>query len=117
VGASGPYGLLVSCVIASSPAPAAKRVRLVASNSPDDDAFFTFPPDSRHYLQVTPGGLFPALQRLEEDGWIAGEWGLSENNRKARFYTITKAGRRQLAREEDHWKAISVAVSRVLEGA
>ena len=58
-----------------------------------------------------------ALQRLEEDGWIAGEWGLSENNRKARFYTITKAGRRQLAKEEDHWKAISVAVSRVLEGA
>ena len=68
-------------------------------------------------FQVTPGGLFPALQRLEEDGWIAGEWGLSENNRKARFYTITKAGRRQLAKEEDHWKAISVAVSRVLEGA
>ena len=68
-------------------------------------------------FQVTPGGLFPALQRLEESGWIAGDWGVSENNRKARFYTITRAGRRQLAKEEDHWKAITLAVSRVLEGA
>jgi PadR family transcriptional regulator len=68
-------------------------------------------------FQVTPGGLFPALQRIEEYGWIAGEWGLSENNRKARFYTITKAGRRQLAKEQDHWKVITVAITRVLEGA
>lgn len=68
-------------------------------------------------FQVTPGGLFPALQRIEEYGWITGEWGLSENNRKARFYTITKAGRRQLSREQDDWKAITLAVSRVLEGA
>src|SRR5262245_44092095 len=68
-------------------------------------------------FQVTPGGLFPALQRLEEYGRIAGEWGVSENNRKARFYTITKAGRKQLAKEEEHWKAITLAVSRVLEGA
>jgi PadR family transcriptional regulator, regulatory protein PadR len=72
---------------------------------------------TENVFQVTPGGLFPALQRLEEDGWIAGEWGVSENNRKARFYTITKSGRRQLAKEEDHWKAISMAVSRVLQGA
>lgn len=68
-------------------------------------------------FQVTPGGLFPALQRIEEYGWITGEWGLSENNRKARFYTITKAGRRQLAKEQDRWKAISLAITRVLEGA
>ena len=68
-------------------------------------------------FQVTPGGLFPALQRLEEDGWIAGEWGVSENNRKARFYTITPSGRRQLAKEQNHWKAVTIAVSRVLEGA
>jgi DNA-binding PadR family transcriptional regulator len=68
-------------------------------------------------FQVTPGGLFPALQRLEEYGWITGDWGLSENKRKARFYTITKAGRRQLSKEEENWKVITLAVSRVLEGA
>jgi PadR family transcriptional regulator len=68
-------------------------------------------------FQVTPGGLFPALQRIEENGWIAGEWGLSENNRKARFYTITKAGRRQLSKEQDDWKTITLAIARVLEGA
>ena len=68
-------------------------------------------------FQVTPGGLFPALQRLEEKGWIRGEWGVSENKRKARYYTITKAGRRQLEREEDHWKAVALAVTQVLEGA
>ncbi|MEZ5316359.1 MAG: PadR family transcriptional regulator [Vicinamibacterales bacterium] len=68
-------------------------------------------------FQVTPGGLFPALQRLEENGWVSGKWGVSENNRKARFYTITKAGRAQLARERDHWKAVTVAITRVLEGA
>jgi transcriptional regulator len=68
-------------------------------------------------FQVTAGGLFPALQRIEENGWITGAWGVSENNRKARFYTITKAGRQQLAKEQHHWKAITVAISRVLEGA
>lgn len=68
-------------------------------------------------FQATPGAIFPALQRLEEYGWVTGEWGVSENNRKARFYTITKAGRRQLVKEQEHWNAITVAVSRVLEGA
>ena len=68
-------------------------------------------------FQVTPGALFPALQRIEESGWVSGEWGVSENNRKARFYTITKAGRRQLQKEEAHWHAIAQAVTRVLEGA
>jgi DNA-binding PadR family transcriptional regulator len=68
-------------------------------------------------FQVTPGGLFPALQRIEEYGWIVGEWGVSENNRKARFYTITRAGRRQLAKERDRWNVITVAIGRVLEGA
>jgi transcriptional regulator len=68
-------------------------------------------------FQVTPGSLFPALQRLEESGWAEGSWDTSENNRRAKYYAITKAGRRQLAREERHWKAITVAVARVLEGA
>jgi DNA-binding PadR family transcriptional regulator len=57
------------------------------------------------------------LQRIEESGWVTGEWGVSENNRKARFYTITKAGRRQLEKEREHWNAIATAVTRVLEGA
>lgn len=68
-------------------------------------------------FQATPGAVFPALQRLEDNGWVTGEWGVSENNRKARFYTITTAGRRQLVKEQEHWNAITVAVSRVLEGA
>jgi transcriptional regulator len=68
-------------------------------------------------FQVTPGGLFPALQRIEEYGWIVGEWGVSENNRKARFYTLTKSGRRQLAKERDRWNVITIAIGRVLEGA
>jgi len=68
-------------------------------------------------FQVTPGSLFPALQRLEESGWADGSWETSENNRRAKYYTITKAGRRQLAKEEQHWKAITIAVERVLEGA
>jgi transcriptional regulator len=68
-------------------------------------------------FQVTPGALFPALQRIEENGWVSGAWGVSENNRRARFYTITKAGRRQLHKEQAHWNAITLAVSRVMEGA
>jgi len=68
-------------------------------------------------FQVTPGSLFPSLQRLEENGWASAEWGVSENNRKAKYYAITRAGRRQLAAEEAHWNAIALAVSRVLEGA
>jgi transcriptional regulator len=68
-------------------------------------------------FQVTPGALFPALQRIEQNGWAKGDWGVSENNRRARFYAITKTGRKQLAREEEHWSAITLAVARVLEGA
>ena len=68
-------------------------------------------------FQVTPGGLFPALQRLEEDGWIAGEWGLSENNRRARFYTITRAGRVHLRAEATVWFRYAGAVSQVLRSA
>jgi transcriptional regulator len=68
-------------------------------------------------FQATPGAIFPALQRIEENGWVTGEWGVSENNRRARFYTITKAGRRQLQKEQEHWQAITGAVARVLEGA
>jgi PadR family transcriptional regulator PadR len=68
-------------------------------------------------FQVTPGSLFPALQRLEESGWVAGEWGTSENNRRAKFYSITKSGRKQLVAEKENWAAITAAVARVMEGA
>ena len=68
-------------------------------------------------FQVTPGSLFPALRRLEENGWIEGEWGVSENNRKARYYTLTRAGRQQLAAEQRSWRAITLAVAKVLEGS
>lgn len=64
---------------------------------------------------VKPGSLFPALHRLEQQGWIEGEWGESENRRKAKFYKLTKAGRVQLAREMKTWQRVTGAVSRVLQ--
>jgi transcriptional regulator len=68
-------------------------------------------------FQVTPGALFPALQRIEECGWAVGAWGVSENNRKAKYYSLTATGRKQLTAEEDRWKAVTTAVAQVLEGA
>lgn len=65
-------------------------------------------------LLVEHGALYPALQRLEEQGWISARWGVSENNRKARFYTLTRTGRRQLARERSRWERLAVAIARVL---
>jgi PadR family transcriptional regulator PadR len=74
---------------------------------------------SEKVLLVDHGSLYPALQRLEGRGWIAAEWGTSENNRKARFYTLTRAGRRQLAAETGEWRRFVAAMARVLgaEGA
>lgn len=68
-------------------------------------------------LLVEHGALYPALQRLEKKGWIAAEWGTSANNRKARFYALTGAGRKQLARESTKWKRLTTAIARVLESA
>jgi PadR family transcriptional regulator PadR len=68
-------------------------------------------------FQVTPGALFPALQRLEENGWALGTWDTSENNRRAKYYTITKTGKKQLERAEVHWNAVSGAIARVLKEA
>jgi len=65
-------------------------------------------------LLVDHGSLYPALQRLENQGWISAAWGTSENNRKARFYTLTKAGRKQLAHETSQWERLSAAIGRVL---
>ena len=65
-------------------------------------------------LLVEHGALYPALQRLEERGWIAAKWGVSTNNRKARFYSLTSAGRKQLVKETTKWKRLAVAIGRVL---
>jgi transcriptional regulator len=66
-------------------------------------------------LTVEEGTLYPALYRIEERGWIESEWGVSENNRRARFYKLTRAGRKQLQVEESNWEYLSVAVRKILE--
>jgi PadR family transcriptional regulator len=69
---------------------------------------------SQEELLVEHGALYPALQRLEDRGWISAKWGTSSNNRKARFYSLTAAGRRQLAKETTRWKRLSAAIGRIL---
>ena len=64
---------------------------------------------------VKPGSLFPALHRLEEKGWLSSEWGASETNRKAKYYELTKAGKRQLRTETRSWLRVSLAINRSLE--
>lgn len=65
-------------------------------------------------FQVKPGSLFPALHRMEEAGWLASSWGESENHRRARYYQLTKAGRRQLETEAEDWRRISLAITGAL---
>jgi PadR family transcriptional regulator, regulatory protein PadR len=69
---------------------------------------------SQDVLQVEQGSLYPALYRLEAQGWIKAEWGVSDNNRKARYYRLTAAGRKQLAAEKEHWSRITAGINRVL---
>jgi PadR family transcriptional regulator PadR len=69
---------------------------------------------SEDVLLVDHGALYPALQRLESKGWISAKWGNSENNRKARFYTLTKNGRKQLVEETSQWRKLARAMGRVL---
>jgi len=71
---------------------------------------------SQKVLQVNQGSLYPALHRLEQQGWIEAEWGNSDNNRQAKFYQLTRDGRRQLAEEQRNWERLSTAVARVLAG-
>lgn len=66
-------------------------------------------------LQVPPGSLFPALHRLEQKGWIKGAWGESENNRRARYYRLTSAGRRRVGEERQNWADLVLAIARVME--
>src|SRR5215471_17148571 len=70
---------------------------------------------SEHELLVEHGALYPALQRLEERRWISGKWGVSDNNRRARFYSLTAPGRKQLAAETSKWKRLAAAIGRILE--
>ena len=72
---------------------------------------------SKEVLQVQQGSLYPALYRLEHQGWIAAEWGASDNNRRAKYYRLTARGRRQLERETSNWTRLSAAIAQVLETA
>ena len=72
---------------------------------------------SEDLLQLNQGTLYPALLRLEQRGWIASKWGASENNRKAKFYSLTRAGRRQLLAETASWRRMAALMARLLSGA
>ena len=72
---------------------------------------------SADLLQVEEGSLYPALHRMTQAGWLRDDWGASENNRRARYYSITAAGRKQLAEEEKDWAELTEAVARVLQFA
>jgi PadR family transcriptional regulator PadR len=72
---------------------------------------------SKDVLRVNQGSLYPALYRLEGQGWIASEWAASENNRRAKFYKLTRAGQAQLDRETANWERMAAAVQRILESA
>lgn len=69
---------------------------------------------SNDVLQVNQGSLYPALHRLEQQAWISAEWGESENNRRAKYYSLTRAGRRQLERESASWDRLSTAISAIV---
>jgi PadR family transcriptional regulator PadR len=71
---------------------------------------------SQNVLQVGQGSLYPALHRLEYKGWIQAEWGESENNRRAKFYSLTRAGRKQLEAELENWERLTSAIALVLKG-
>jgi transcriptional regulator len=70
---------------------------------------------SKEVLQVNQGALYPALHRLEQNGWIKAKWGESDNNRRAKFYSLTPAGHKYLKQEEAHWQRLSAAIALVLE--
>ncbi len=72
---------------------------------------------SQEVLQVQQGSLYPALHRLEQRGWIRATWGNSENNRRAKFYALTRAGQKQLTLETSEWKTLAAAVAQILQNA
>jgi len=69
---------------------------------------------SKDVLQVSDGSLYPALHKLEQEGWITAEWRASENNRRAKYYSLTRLGRRALARESEQWERLSSAISAIV---
>jgi PadR family transcriptional regulator PadR len=70
---------------------------------------------SKELLRINQGTLYPALLRLEQRGWVTSKWGVSENNRKAKYYSLTRAGRKQLAEEAEGWGRMSAVINRVLK--
>ena len=70
---------------------------------------------SKDILRVEEGSLYPALHRMEQDGWVSAEWGISENNRRARYYRLSAKGRKQLAAEEKNWERFTEGVAHVLQ--
>src|SRR6202789_1533358 len=72
---------------------------------------------SSDVLRIQQGSLYPALHRLERRGWIKGSWGTSENNRRAKYYELTRSGHQQLEAETDSWRRLTAAVAQILEGA
>jgi PadR family transcriptional regulator, regulatory protein PadR len=72
---------------------------------------------SNDVLQVGQSALYPALHKLEQQGWIEAEWKVSENNRRAKYYTLTRTGRKTLAKEADQWERLSTAISLIVSGA
>ncbi len=68
-------------------------------------------------LRVEEGSLYPALHRIEQEGWIRAAWQISENNRRAKYYSLTPAGRKQLAQEQESWQRVVLGVAKVLQGA
>ena len=72
---------------------------------------------SKDILRVEEGSLYPALHRMEQDGWVSAEWGISENNRRARYYRLSAKGWKQLAEEEKNWERLTQAVAHVLQFA
>ncbi len=98
----GTLDLLILRTLAAGPQHGQGIARAIQQSSQDE-------------LLVDHGALYPALQRLEAQEWISAEWGLSENNRKARFYKLTRTGRAQLARERSKWERLAAAIGRVLD--
>ena len=97
----GTLDLLILRTLALGPQHGQGIARAIQASSDDE-------------LLVEHGALYPALQRLEAQEWIAAEWGVSDNNRKARFYTLTKAGRKRLVAETSRWRRLAGAIGRVL---
>ena len=72
---------------------------------------------SHDVFQVNQGSLYPALQRMKSRGWIDSEWGVSENNRQAKYYKLTRSGRKQLAEETENWRRLSTAIEQILQAS